>query len=76
MKCEICKTIERLGLDESTHDLWVCADDGLARTTVRRSRSYLKQVGSQLRLFARSNSRYYRFWVMAHNRPALVTLGL
>ena len=26
MKCEICKTIERLGLDPSTHDMWFCLD--------------------------------------------------
>jgi hypothetical protein len=26
MKCEICKTIERLGLDPSTHEMWFCAD--------------------------------------------------
>jgi hypothetical protein len=76
MKCEICRTIEKLGLEESAHDLWVCADAGLAKTTLRRGRSYLKHIGLQFRLFARSNSRYYRLWVMAHNRPALVTLGL
>ena len=26
MKCEICNAIERLGLDSSAHDLWVCSD--------------------------------------------------
>lgn len=26
MECEICRTIERLGLDPSAHDLWVCTN--------------------------------------------------
>jgi hypothetical protein len=26
MNCEICRTIERLGLDPSTHDPWFCCD--------------------------------------------------
>lgn len=26
MKCEICNTIERLGLDRSAHDLWFCCE--------------------------------------------------
>jgi hypothetical protein len=26
MKCEICKTIERLGLDPSAHELWFCSE--------------------------------------------------
>lgn len=26
MECEICRTIERLGLDRSAHDLWFCTD--------------------------------------------------
>jgi hypothetical protein len=26
MKCEICKTIEKLGLDSKAHESWMCAD--------------------------------------------------
>ena len=26
MNCEVCKAIERLGLDASAHDWWFCAD--------------------------------------------------
>ena len=74
MKCEICKTIARLGLEESAHDLWYCSDVGAARTAMRRGRSYLHQVGRQFRHFARLHTRHYRSWIMAHQR--LVTLGL
>lgn len=74
MKCEICKTIERLGLDASAHDLWYCADAAAARTASPRSRGYLQEIGHQIRLFARVNARAYRAWVWAHQR--LITLGL
>jgi hypothetical protein len=72
MKCEICKTIARLGLEDSAHDLWYCADAGPAKTALRRSRSYLQQVGRQIGTFARLHTRHYRAW--ANQR--LVTLGL
>jgi hypothetical protein len=74
MKCEICKTIERLGLDDSAHDLWYCTDATVARTALRRSRGYLHEIGRQIRLLARVNARSYRAWIGAHSR--LVTLGL
>ncbi|HEX3155801.1 MAG TPA: hypothetical protein VHV32_14325 [Candidatus Angelobacter sp.] len=35
MKCEICKTIEKLGLDPATHDPWVCADSRSASQTFK-----------------------------------------
>ena len=76
MKCEICKTIERLGLDASAHDLWYCADAGLVKTATRESRSYLREIGRRLQGFAHSHSRYYRMAMMAYHRRALVTLGL
>jgi hypothetical protein len=76
MKCEICKAIERLGLDESAHDLWHCADAGLVTTARRKSRNYLQEIGRHIQHFARSHSRYYRMATMAYHRRALVTLGL
>jgi hypothetical protein len=76
MKCEICTTIERLGLDESAHDLWHCADAGLMKTATRESRSYLREIGRRVQSFARSHSRYYRMMAMAYHRSALVTLEL
>jgi hypothetical protein len=76
MKCEICRAIEALGLDESAHDLWYCADAGVVKTAARRSKSYLQQIGEAVQHFARSHSRYYRMWMMAYHRRPLVTLGL
>lgn len=76
MKCEICKTIERLGLDESAHDLWHCADAGAAKMAARKSRNYLQEMGQQIQHFARSHSRFYRLAMMAYHRSALITLGL
>lgn len=26
MKCEICRLINKLGIPQSAHDLWFCAD--------------------------------------------------
>lgn len=72
MKCEICKTIERLGLDDSAHDLWYCPDASAARTAIRHSRSFLQHITHQIALLTRVNARAYRVW--AH--PRLVTLGL
>lgn len=76
MKCEICKTIERLGLDDSAHDIWHCTDAGLAKTTVRHSRSFFHQIRDGVRAFARSRFPHYRLWTMAAQRRSLVTLGL
>jgi hypothetical protein len=76
MKCDVCKAIARLGLDESAHDLWHCADAGLVKTATRESRSYVREIGRRIQGFARSHSRYYRMWTLAYQRRALVTLGL
>jgi hypothetical protein len=76
MKCDVCRAIERLGLDESAHDLWHCAEAGLVKTATRESRSYLREIGRRVQNFARSHSRYYRVATMAYHRRALVTLGL
>ncbi len=76
MKCDVCKAIERLGLDESAHELWHCADAGLVKTATRKSRNYLHETGQRIQHFVRSHSRYYRMWMMAYHRRALVTLEL
>lgn len=76
MKCDVCRAIETLGLDESAHDLWYCADAGVVKTAKMRSRSYLHEIGRRVQQFARSHSRHYRMWRMAYHRPQLVTLEL
>lgn len=75
MKCEICKTIERLGLDSSAHDLWYCADGRTNKFSV---------AGAQLKLKLAIRSLHAFFLVkrrqgarsLAHYRPRLVTLGI
>jgi hypothetical protein len=42
MQCEICNTIERLGLDPSAHDLWFCCDPKPAVSTCSL-RSHLRE---------------------------------
>lgn len=37
MKCEICKTIDRLGLDPATHELWMCSDSRSPRLALRKA---------------------------------------
>ena len=39
MKCEICKTIEKLGLDPATHDPWMCADSKSPRLVLEAKRN-------------------------------------
>lgn len=40
MSCEICKIIERQGLDASAHDWWFCSD----AATHRRCRTALRRL--------------------------------
>ncbi len=66
MKCEVCKAIERLGLDASVHDAWFCVDaeqKPRLATTVRKSRmirncrarwNRMKQAAFPTRLLAKS----------------------
>jgi hypothetical protein len=75
MKCEICRTIERLGLDESAHDLWYCADPhskkALARVWEQRIEHFGGAISSWLGF-----TLVVRFWTQLHDRQHYVTLGL
>jgi len=76
MNCEICRTIERLGLEKSAHDLWYCADKQPAKATLRRERPEAEQFVRELCAFFLLKWRHRRNWVIAHYRPRLVTLGI
>lgn len=76
MKCEICKTIERLGLDASAHDLWYCADGRTNKLSAAYTQTKLKQFGRKLHAFFLMKRRQGRMRVLAHYRPRLVTLGI
>lgn len=73
MKCEICKTIEKLGLDESAHDLWFCNDAQCKRAA--QVRPYLEQFRRELSAFLILKWRQRRNWALAHQRHFL-TLGI
>ena len=74
MKCEICKTIAKLGLDESAHELWVCADARSARIAFRKLQVSAHHFCCELKasLAARWQSAAY----MPCQRAHYVTLGL
>ena len=76
MKCEICKTIERLGLDNSAHDLWYCADARANKLSLQRAHVRLEKFGRKLHAFLLMKHREVRAWGLAYYRPRLVTLGI
>ena len=76
MNCEICKTIERLGLDESAHDYWHCTGPRARRLARQETHAQLKQVGRMLYAFFLLKRRQSRIRCQAHYRPRLVTLGI
>jgi hypothetical protein len=76
MKCEICGTIKRLGLNESAHDLWYCADGQARKAALRQARPELEQFLRELSAFFLVKWRQRRNWTLAHMRPRLVTLGI
>jgi len=77
MKCEICRTIERLGLEESAHDLWYCAD-----AKPRKALALHRVWEQRLQHFGGTISSWFsftpvaRFWAMLQDRQHYVTLGL
>ncbi len=75
MKCEICKTIEKLGLDASAHDLWFCVDAKGGKATTHQASPYLERFRRELCAFLILRWRHRKQWMLAHQRR-LVTLGL
>ena len=75
MKCEICRTIERLGLEESAHDLWYCADahagKAFAHVWEQRIQHFTLMISSWF-----SFPTVTRFWALLQERQHYVTLGL
>ncbi|HZD95273.1 MAG TPA: hypothetical protein VE133_13520 [Candidatus Sulfotelmatobacter sp.] len=79
MKCEICRAIERLGLEPSAHELWYCPDAVTKKAALRRaSRPELEQFARELCAFLLLKWRQgrHRNWALAHLKPRLVTLGI
>ena len=76
MKCEICKTIEMLGLDDSAHELWYCTDGRTNKFSAAHAQAKLRQFGRTLHAFFLIKRRQSRDRCEAHYRPRLVTLGI
>ncbi|HLK53894.1 MAG TPA: hypothetical protein VKU42_10585 [Candidatus Angelobacter sp.] len=74
MKCEICKTIEKLGLDHEAHELWVCADSRSPRLALKKAQISIHHFcnGFSTSLVERWRQAGY----MPHRRPRYLTLGL
>jgi hypothetical protein len=75
MKCEICKTIAKLGLDQSAHDLWMCSDAQEHPASAKGVRAYVEHIRRQITVFWILKKRQHRAWTMTHHQR-LVTLGL
>jgi hypothetical protein len=74
MKCEICKAIEKLGLDPATHELWACADAMSARLALKKAHISIHHFCHELTAFVVAKWQHARY--MPYQRTHYVTLGL
>jgi hypothetical protein len=74
MKCEICKAIKKLGLDESAHDLWVCADVKSPREILEKAHVAIHHRWHELSESV--SARWEAAEYMPHQQAHYVTLGL
>jgi len=74
MKCEVCKTIARLGLEDSAHDLWYCSD--APGTKLQEQRRHAEKFVRERSASFRLKWRERRNWALAHMRQQFVTLGI
>ena len=74
MKCEICKTIEKLGLDPATHKPWICADAKSPRLVFKKAQVAVHHFyqGLSALFQAKRHHAGHRLW----QRAQYVTLGL
>jgi hypothetical protein len=74
MKCEICKTIESLGLDPNAHDNWICADAKSPRLVLKKAQIAIHHFCLQVSAFFQV--KWQHAGQMAYQRVRLLTLGL
>ena len=74
MKCEICKTIEKLGLDPATHEPWMCADAKSPRLAVKRAQVAIHHFCQEKIMNFRA--KWQHAGQMIYQRAQYVTLGL
>ena len=74
MKCEVCKAIKKLGLDESAHDLWLCADQKSPKEILEKAHV---AIHHKWHAFSEGvTSRWETAAYMPHQRAHYLTLGL
>ncbi len=74
MKCEICKTIEKLGLDPRAHEIWVCADSHSPRLALRKVRIAVHHFYVEASAFFQTKRQHAGHAL--YRRAHYVTLGL
>jgi hypothetical protein len=74
MKCEICKTIEKLGLDPAVHEKWACADSKSPWLVLRKA--YISIHRAYLQVGAFFQAKWQHAGHVLHQRAHYVTLGL
>ena len=73
MKCEICKTIEKLGLDPAIHQQWNCADAISPKLALKKAQIAIHHFCHDVSTFLRVKCRHTG---QVAYRARLVTLGL
>jgi len=74
MKCEICKTIEKLGLDPATHEQWMCADAKSPRLVLRKTQVSIHHFWQEVS--ALLQAKWQHAGHRLYQRMHYVTLGL
>jgi hypothetical protein len=74
MKCEICKAIRKFGLDESAHDMWVCADVKSPREILEKTRVQVHHKWHELSESVAEKWEAAAY--MPHQRAHYLRLGL
>jgi hypothetical protein len=74
MKCEICKTIERLGLAPKTHEMWACADSHSPRLLLRKVQIAVHHFCVETSAFLQAKWQHAGYAL--YRRAQYVTLGL
>jgi hypothetical protein len=74
MKCEICRTIEKLGLDPATHEQWMCADVKSPRLILRKAQVSIHHLWQEVSALLQAKWQHsgHRLYQRVH----YVTLGL
>lgn len=74
MKCEICKTMEKLGLDPATHEQWACADAISPSLMLKKAQVAIHHFWYSV--CAAFQARWQYAGRLVYQRVRFVTLGL